>query len=380
MREYDFSVRSTNGIKGIAILFMMYHHCFATKDRFEGYVVDFFPLSTKFGVMLSLSMKICVGMFVFLSAYGITVSMKRKNENYAFAPVEQAEMTLRRLIRMMSGYMFLFVVVQILSPLLGHNRFTEVYGYGREAVVGVVIDFFGLSDLFGTPTYLATWWYMSVAVLLVLLMPVFIALYKKAGWGAAILCAALFPFVIQIRYGNMERYLLVMMLGVVFADRDCLARLASWTAGGHAVAAKAGKFLVETGLIVFLFACRNSKWAWTLVDFWDSLIPVVIIAFSFEFILVIPGLRNGLEFIGKYSMNIFLAHNFFRVFWCPDFIYGFHSAWLIPLVLLGISLLFSVALELLKKGIRFDRFTDWLNRKISGVLKLAWPAQNPPVS
>lgn len=364
MKERVFSKQDTNAIKGLAILFMMYHHCFATADRFEQYEVSFFPLSQEMGVLLSFSLKICVGMFVFLSAYGMTISMNRKKDGALLSGREMTAMTTGRLINMMSGYMLLFILVHIISIVLGKCRIEQVYGTGFRAVIGIVIDFFSLGDIFGTPMYLATWWYMSVAIVLILLMPLLLWLYRKMGIYS-ILLVTLLPYLVTFQYDEITRYFLAMILGVVFAESNGIVKVSQWQIGNSRIVSQIIKFVVEILLLYLLFKGRNSKYSYQLVELWDSLIPVIIILFAYEFIVVIPGVKQVLRFLGRHSMNIFLTHNFFRVFWCPDFIYGFRSAWLIPLVLLLISLVFSMAVELLKKGIRFDTFVAWLRGKLT---------------
>ena len=362
-KERIFSKQDTNVIKGIAILFMMYHHCFATVDRFENYTVSFFPLSEAKGVLLSFTLKICVGMFVFLSAYGMTISLKKAEEKMCITGRQLARMTTARLVNMLSGYMFIFILVHVISIVLGKARFTKVYGTGSKAAIAVIIDFFGLGDVFGTPMYMATWWYMSVAIILILILPLLVCLYRKIG-VYAILLVTLLPYILTFQYNNITRYLLVMILGVVLAETDGIVKVSQWKIRNAVVLSKIIKIIVEVLAVYLLFKGRTSKYSYQLVEIWDSLIPLVIILFAYEFIVIIPGIRQVLSFLGKHSMNIFLTHNFFRVFWCPDVVYSFRSAWIIPLVLLIITLIFSIMVELLKKLIRFESLVNWIKNKI----------------
>lgn len=63
---------------------------------------------------------------------------------------------------------------------------------------------------------------------------------------------------------------------------------------------------------------------------------------------------NILEFLGKHSMNIFLFHTFIFSHWLKDFIYSPKNPLLIFLLLLGVCLIISVAIEWLKKLIKID--------------------------
>lgn len=367
IEEKNFSKSDTNRLKGLAIIFMIYHHCFATVDRFEKYSVTFFPLSEKWGVLLSFTLKICVGMFVFLSAYGMTVSFNAKGRDKGFSGKRVAGMTTARFVNMMSGYMLIFIIVHVISIILGNCRIEQVYGKGFFALINIVIDFLGLGDVLGTPMYLATWWYMSIAIILILIFPLLKLLYEKIGIYAVFL-VTLIPYIFQIQYTNICRYFLAMILGVVFAETNGIVKIFQYQITNNRIFSKIIKFVVEILLIYCLFKGRNSKYSWTLIQFWDSLLPVVVILFAYEFIVMIPVLRQILEFLGRYSMTIFLTHNFFRVFWCPDFIYGFSSAWLIALVLLIISLLFAVLIEGFKRLIQYNRFVGWFRDKLVTVV------------
>ena len=73
----QFSKKDTNIVKGVAIIAMLFHHCYVTNINFKAHGVSFAPLSKGTVVTLSLWAKVCVGIFVFLSAYGITISLKK---------------------------------------------------------------------------------------------------------------------------------------------------------------------------------------------------------------------------------------------------------------------------------------------------------------
>ena len=66
-------------MKGIAILIMMFHHCYRSKDRFEKYIVDFWPFDMDLVVNVSDYLKICVSILrllqdtAFIYRHGIGV-------------------------------------------------------------------------------------------------------------------------------------------------------------------------------------------------------------------------------------------------------------------------------------------------------------------
>lgn len=72
-------------MKGIAISFLLFYHCFSKKSRMGGVYVDFAPLSRGTAMMISRCMVQCVGLFAFLSVYGLTRSVKKKYQSYEFS-------------------------------------------------------------------------------------------------------------------------------------------------------------------------------------------------------------------------------------------------------------------------------------------------------
>ena len=69
----------------------------------------------------------------------------------------------------------------------------------------------------------------------------------------------------------------------------------------------------------------------------------------------VPVLGKALAFVGKHSMNIYLVHTFFyKILWRP-YIYRFRYAGITFLLLLAVCLVYSVALETVKKAARLER-------------------------
>lgn len=71
----------TNVCKGFAILLMFVHHLFSRPEVYADYSIRYFPFSYKTIISIALLGKVCVAIFVFLSAYGITVQSNKKDKN-----------------------------------------------------------------------------------------------------------------------------------------------------------------------------------------------------------------------------------------------------------------------------------------------------------
>ena len=66
-------------------------------------------------------------------------------------------------------------------------------------------------------------------------------------------------------------------------------------------------------------------------------------------------LTKPLEYLGRYSMTIFLTHSFIYYIYFRDFFYSLGNPWLMYGLLLSFSLLLAVALEFLMKLTRWNK-------------------------
>ena len=58
----------------------------------------------------------------------------------------------------------------------------EVYGKSAKGVIYFLIEGLGMANLFGTPSIVGTWWYMSLAISLVIVIPILVKVYSKIGF------------------------------------------------------------------------------------------------------------------------------------------------------------------------------------------------------
>lgn len=84
--------------------------------------------------------------------------------------------------------------------------------------------------------------------------------------------------------------------------------------------------MLAIAVLCALFIFRHK--AAMMLDITDAILAVLIIYISFEFfgergrtVKTVAG------FCGKYSMNMFLAHSFFKTYYFKDFYYSFGNAW-----------------------------------------------------
>lgn len=363
----QFSKKDTNIVKGVAIIAMLFHHCYVTGVKFKAHGVSFAPFSRDTVVTLALWSKVCVGIFVFLSAYGIALSLKRLYDNWQYGRETLSWLVIRRIWKILGSFWPVFVLAVLGCAIWAPESFS-VYKGGFSRLVYVVIDFLGLAHLFDTPTLLGTWWYLSLAFVEVMLLPLLYWLYRRCGAFVTIALSYLLPMALSLEETNLVRYLPAMVLGIWFAEEDLFPRLAAWRLP------RMGEAVTRVIELIVLAVClagtvwlKTSAFGKAHLSITDSVTPLLVIVFTYLFLAGIPLLKEVLALLGKYSMNMFLFHNFIRARWFEDFSYSFRFWWLIVLVLLLDSFVFSVALEWVKKALRYDRLTAAVETRLQSL-------------
>ena len=367
-----FTKEHTMQMKGIAIIILLFHHCFLNTQRWATvpyeklattkgwgyYPISFAPFSSHTIQYLASFSKICVAMFVFMTGYGMWVSYESQKKKTTMSNYIK-----KRMVTLMTGFLIIFVVTEILAIPTG--RFIEVYGHDFCSVVYMIIDALGLAKLLGTPLFCLTWWYMSLAIVLIMIFPFVHSIMEKYQW-IVVVASIIVPRACGFGQStDLFRYLLAYTLGMYFAQHDLLARIKEKFMEQNVVGKLLSLIVSLIGLAVII-KCRQNAWiGWKYLDFWDGFAAMYMIVISYIYILNGKWIVKGLGFLGKHSMNIFLIHSFYRDVFFHEFTYSFYYAWLDYIVLMAISLVTSIVLEWFKKLIRYEKFIDWVKRLVT---------------
>lgn len=344
---------------------MFIHHCFRIKGCYEGYDINFFPFSEQFFVSVAQLGKISVAIFIFLSAYGMTLSYKNKRtQNFIDKKEKILSITILRYISLMSGFVFVFFLSQFLG-FFGRNQI-DVYGKGVKAVIYFGLDALGLAELYKTPSFNDTWWYMSFAIVLIFIMPVLLEIYKKIGF-ILIPLAILLPRCLRINdftlNFDLARWLFLITLGIWFADKDILVKIKCLAMKKSRVI----KFIIATFILVLLSYIRTKiVFVRDFYDIFDGIVPVYYIIYCYNYIFDIDWINSLLKLLGKYSMNMFLIHTFIRQYYFSDLLYALKYSWLIVIVLLIVSLVISILIERMKKILKYEILITKIKNKLNG--------------
>ena len=234
----------------------------------------------------------------------------------------------------------------------------------------MIINLFGLSSLFGLNNFNSTWWYMSLAVLFILSVPIFAKLFKKFGYTPVLLAVIAIPRIIGWDYDNNTyiSFLTPLLFGMIFAEKNLMVRIANFKLHKNEYVNKIVKFVIETIIIIGLFILYSEVQDKLFWEISFGIIPVCLICYLYEFYLDLPIFKQIFSLLGKYSMDIFLIHTFLRSYYLKDFIYSHGNFIKIALVLLLLTLAISIILELFKKLIRYDniinRLQNFIDNKI----------------
>ncbi len=371
MEKKEFSIDNTLALKGIAIIMLIFYHCFSTVSRFKNYDVSFFPLEQDLAVEITLTFKICVSIFTFITGYGLMLSLKKLNAEYKWDKKEICKWILNRLIKLLSGFVIIVVLSWIICQAIDGKVWDTYFSDGGilYGIIQMVIEFLGLSDIMGTSTLNTTWWYMSAAVLFVLSVPLFAKLFKKIGTISTLLLVVFVPRIIGWEYSNSSymTFLFCLLLGMFFAENNLMMKIANFKIVNNRILNKIIKFILETIFIILMYFVYSNLPAKLFWEIRYGIIPVCLMCYLYEFFIDIPIIKQTLKFLGKHSMNIFLIHTFIRATYMRDFIYSFGNWIIIAIVLLGISLVLSIVLELFKKLIRYG---DLVKKSQEFVIKL----------
>lgn len=332
-----FSTHVTASLKGIAILLMLFHHLFARSADFEkAYGVISAPLSMHHLNLISDGAAICVSMFVFLTGYGMTLALKGRSSG------EMEKYAVRHCLKLELSFLVVFLASAGTFFLRADGLSVYLKDGKASAIRYFLTDALGFATYAGTPTYNETWWYISFAVFLILLMPVVSRIIAFSGLPAVLLAGFVKSFGVDAMR-PFARFLLILFLGAYLADRNFFGRAAIFLSGVK----KRLFFLLLTLLLSLSGYAVHLKW--DLNPWANAFVVFMLVVFLFILTDLFHIRLRFLELCGKYSMNIFLIHTLLYEYYFTGIIYKPRYFLLIEAVLLAMSLALSVPLAALQK-------------------------------
>lgn len=276
-----FDKKCTTIIKGIAIVLMVCHHMwgFETLRDFDGIWIDLAPIL----IALGKAGKICVAVFAFISGYGIYLSYDKKRNVLS-------------LYKKIMSVMFHFwrTVIPILALLFILNFLPFEWD-------AFIKNMFCIST-----SYNGTWWYLQTYIIYIILFPLLYLILNRN-------ILSVFFCIVSMTLGRYITYFLPVnyiyyflyylpffLIGALFAKNNLMYRLSP--SKNHTA------FLILYILITLLFVFLRFKTGRT--EFLFIIIPFFMLSFVQKPLGEIR-LFRAIYILGKYSMGIWLIHNFF---------------------------------------------------------------------
>ncbi|WP_434309614.1 acyltransferase family protein [Hominifimenecus sp. rT4P-3] len=353
-----FTKNDTLLVKGVAIILLLFHHLFLTEDLVIAYDLKFMLLSGSMIQILAIMARICVWIFVFLSAYGLTIqyeSWKKGNVHFV----------IDKWLSLISSFWLPFMFVFISYGILVQDPMSLYIN-----IPNAVFDFLGISDFFHTPTLTGSWWYMCFAQVLILLIPFCYYICKKWGWYTYLIIFLSLQYLsggLLSSYGGLySQYYLTIVLGVLCAQSRTFEVILKRPKSRieKMVQIVIEVLLISGGLLLKYTIMNNDNWQISSVL--SSVIVFNLCLLMREY-FQIDILKKCLVFLGKHSGNMFMIHHFLYTF-IPQWIFWSKNAVISFLCLLFFSLLISIIIEMVKSVIRYDYGIKKLRLIINGCI------------
>lgn len=231
----------------------------------------------------------------------------------------------------------------------------DIYGLQNsiKGIWNIFIDFLGIASYFNTPTLNVTWWYMSLAVFLVFIIPLIIEIYEHTG-VCLVFISLFYKYILPET--SFTIYFTCVTLGIFCSKENILVRLYNFKPKNKQ---KINYILKIT--ISFLFMCvlLYMRSYYICVDAFTSVLCSYI---CMELRYNCKYIGKMLCFIGKHSMNIFLIHTLIYWYYFSGLIYSLKNWFLILSALTLSSLAVSIVVEKVKKRIGFYKAVFVTNR------------------
>jgi len=339
--NYTLTTQDSLIIKGFAICFMLWHHLFYEHPEF-GELIQYTAILGK----------VCVAMFLFISAYGLAIQVEKKGMFTNIHKITWTELSgfyIKRFSKLYANFWVVFIIFVPIGVFVFNRNLVIPYG-GNNIIKSLICDFFGLG---GFESYNSTWWFYQLIIVLYLLFPLFYLIIKK--WNVTILVLFfLTSGYHRFRIPIVHDWLFSFSIGLSCAlNKNSINRFLNLF----------NKQLILLFAIVFIFVIAYvrghlKRFGNIGMDGFFTLTWLLFILFT---VRKINFLNSAFAYLGNHSMNIFMIHTFICNYFFSGFIYSLKYPILIFIVLLMISLSISVILEFVKTKIGIYLLVNKIN-------------------
>ena len=325
----------TIAIKGVAMLFMLWHHLFLFKNEYGVFVET-----------LAEIFKVCVALFLFVSGYGLTKQFSKLEKPYFKNTVK---FLIRRYVNFFLSYWFCFVLVVVVGNLSGLS-FQDAYPASRNTLKCIILDVFGYM---GSYSYLRTWWFNKMILQLYFVFPILYLLVKNRYCAVA---GIVLIIILQLKAHSIPGKIFFVVeggtpsffLGMVMAKHDFLRFDKT-------------KIPRLIGILISLVLCVGLSLfhAYLGIYGYEAMIIRALLALSIVCFLVFlfsffPNCGRVLGFIGKYATIMYLTHSLLQSL-MNNLIYSLHYPILVFLLFAVISFGVAVLIDGLQRLVKYEK-------------------------
>lgn len=348
---------------GIAILLMVFHHCFATPSRLGNqYIPCLFGFENE--ARLAYIGRMCVGIYAFISGYALS---RKANPHSKYLPhfVYDVKISLNALIKFYSKFWLIFAIFIPIGVLFFD------YELSWNSLRNGLLFGFG---------YNWEWWYIFQYMKFLLVFPFLNAFFlcydrsRKHFTVLALLIAALFvSWRLHLGRGSIPMQYITLLFETFLSSAMCIF-LTAFVIGKMKVYEHLSSILrlpwiLNAAIVIFLLAVR-----WFVVsDPGDSRYDIVILPFwMFNVVQLVHsfGYRNAVASIllslGRNSTNMWLLHTFWLYYYFQPIILLPRYSILIFLWAVLISYVNARAVDWLSRRIGIPKAVSWISAWIMG--------------
>ena len=326
----ELSKSDTAGIKGIAILFMLWHHLFLR-------TMEYGALTQSLAVVF----KVCVALFLFVSGYGLTKQYSGLEKRNVRTTIQ---FLLRRFINFFLPFWFCFALVALIGNLCGYT-FQDAYPATRNMLKCVILDFFGQMVY---DSYLSPWWFNKMIIQLYLVFPfLYVVLYNRYTAIAGLIAVVLVQLFANRIPGHLffivEGGLPAFCLGMITSRFHILPEIRKSRFIGAFAA-------VLMGIVLALLLLKVTENLSLAVLLRALLALCIVMAFK----SLDGGKSRVLGFVGKYAAIMYLIHVLFIVL-LPKVVYYPRYSVLVFVLFAIVCLTSAMVIDWLERVTRYDK-------------------------
>ena len=319
-------------IKGLAICLMLWHHLFCMHPEYGNFVFQTAQFS-----------KVCVSLFLFVNAYGLTVQYDKIFDN----PITKTfKFQAKRFVKFYANYWVIFLIFVPIGIFVFGRGLSVPYGEANHIEM-LIKDILGINSF---QSYNITWWFNQLIICLYLLFPILYFVTKKISVLVIIFWYLILRLKIPFIPNEVVYWTLHFSLGILLAQN---------TEKISIFLNRFNRFLL-LGFFVLTFGALYVVRNYAIVPILNGTTADAFLAVNIAFLVILTvriikhnamkyTTSKSLKFLGKHSTNIYMIHTFIYYYWFSDFIYLFKYPIVIFVVLLAICLIISIVLEYLKE-------------------------------